>query len=287
MTILANGVTYLRGVDSVNVNVLKTLPFVPDVVGGYDNGNWPNEPNVAALFPGVYMIDYTVYLANLGNAADDEPGDLANSSLVLWMKERLAAGVWKPIVYTSQSNVVAIVNLLAANGIARSSYRIHSAHYLWPGTMFPGMEVGQHICGPTTCKLSVQCDGTQWTDHPALDWDESLFLSSFVPSAPVVTPPPPVAPVLVNKVNPTMNVLPIPGDVYVAEFQSSVRTVILWYSGAVWTIVGPVAVDGTGHGPGPLGATYWGDRHGATLSAFGTKGGYIVTATDGSTYDYE
>lgn len=150
--------------------------------GGYDNGNWPDFQAIAAAHGGAHLLDFTVSFKNLGTGGDFEPGDMDPSGVVAWVRERLAAGVWRPVVYASIDGYMRqIVANLTAAGIARSSYRLLSAHY----------GVGKHICGPATCGSPVQCDGTQWIDHGS--WDESILADDFF-DAPVPSPTPTPSP---------------------------------------------------------------------------------------------
>jgi peptidoglycan hydrolase-like protein with peptidoglycan-binding domain len=70
---------------------------------------------------------------------------------------------------------------LSGLGIARSEVRLVSAHY----------DAGEHICGPSTCKLiSVAMDGTQWTDKAngvgGTQIDASVLQDEFLVAPPTV-----------------------------------------------------------------------------------------------------
>jgi hypothetical protein len=166
--------------DSINP---ADLPPGMDAYAGYDNGKWPDYQAIAKAHPGAHLLDFTVFMANTGTGGDFELGDMPASDAVPYAQERLAARIWRPVEYASiGGEMIQIVANLHAAGIALSSVRLLSAHY----------GAGQHICGPTTCRLgaaaTTQMDGTQWIDHGP--WDESLLLDSFFPTAPVFSPPP-------------------------------------------------------------------------------------------------
>lgn len=158
-------------------------------VAGYDNGSWPDFAAIAAEEPTKHLLDFTVKFANLGTGGDFEPGDMDPANVVAYVRERQAAGVWRPVVYASIAGyMIQIIANLRAAGIALSSVRLLSAHY----------GAGKHICGPDTCKLgaaaSSYMDGTQWIDHGS--WDESLLQDTFFPSIAPVPQPQPDPPVV-------------------------------------------------------------------------------------------
>ena len=161
------------------------LPTGFDAYAGYDDGNWPDFQAVAAAHGSAHLLELTVFLANRGEGIDDEPGDASDADTVTYVAERLAAGEWRPVVYASITRMANIVALQTAASHERASYRLLSAHY----------GAGTHICGPTTCKLGPQCDGTQWIDHGP--WDESLLADDFFEPAPLTTPE--VPPMAVSK----------------------------------------------------------------------------------------
>src|SRR6266487_4563491 len=60
---------------------------------------------------------------------DVEPGDATNADAPAWVKRQIARGVYRPVVYTSLSNVNALLRALAAAGISRPQVRLWTAHY--------------------------------------------------------------------------------------------------------------------------------------------------------------
>ena len=162
--------------DSVNA---RNLPAGFLAYAGYVNGAFPDEPAIAAAHPGAWIGQITVTLANVGNAFDIENGDGTVSQGPAYIVGRTFAGVVAPKLYCARDNAVALYQEVATSGIARSAWRLWTAHY----------GAGRHICGPTTCGLPVQADGTQWIDHGL--WDESLLLPNFFTAT---TPGPAPAP---------------------------------------------------------------------------------------------
>lgn len=162
-----------RGADAIFPINLLNLPFKPDFFMGYVDGNWPDWSVIHAQHLGVPVYGLEVFGSSpSGDGTDSEPGDATVAQAAAATKQRLAAGAWRPIVYTMASWGAAMVAAHAALGIARSSYRLILAHY----------GAGQHICGPTTCNTpgSAQADATQWIDHGG--WDETLADDNFLPT---------------------------------------------------------------------------------------------------------
>jgi hypothetical protein len=163
--------------DDVDVSLLPAA----DYYAGYADGIFANIAAIHARFPSAGILSIAVKASDVADALDVEAGDAVNSQVVAWFKLALSKGVTKPCVYSSVSNVNDIVSLFEAAAIPRTSYRLWSAHY----------GIGQHICGPTTCKeTNFACDATQFTETAdGKSLDESVALSTFFT---VVTPPAPV-----------------------------------------------------------------------------------------------
>lgn len=155
--------------DDINPDL---LPAGYDAYAGYVDGNWPDASAIKAKFPAAEVLTVDVNGSNTAaNAIDVEPGDASNALAVLWVKAKVAAKAKLIVVYTSVSNVNALVAALAAAGVNRAAVKIWSAHY----------GAGAHICGPATCKLTDwACDGTQFTSTAfGASLDESLIDSNF------------------------------------------------------------------------------------------------------------
>lgn len=143
------------------------LPTNMDAYAGYVDGQWPDYPAISGAHPGVPTLAITVRLANLADCLDIENGDARPADAPTFVQERSAAGVWRPALYGSRDVMPAILGALEAHQIDRAAFRLWSAHY----------GAGKHVCGPATCGLPFDVDGTQWIDHGT--WDESLLSDDF------------------------------------------------------------------------------------------------------------
>jgi hypothetical protein len=155
--------------DDVTVSL---LPAGYDAYAAYVDGRFDNFHAVRAKFPNAHVLSIDVLASNhKADCLDVEPGDASNASAESWVKAKVAAKDKLIVVYTSVSNVDAIVTTLKAVGISRAEYKIWSAHY----------GAGSHICGPGTCgKCNWACDGTQFSDTAfGHSLDESLLHDDF------------------------------------------------------------------------------------------------------------
>jgi peptidoglycan hydrolase-like protein with peptidoglycan-binding domain len=152
-----------------------------DYYAGYLDGIFANIAAIHTRFPNAGILTIDVLGTRAADCLDDEPGDASNARVVPWFKLALSGGITKPCVYSSVSNIDTVVGVFNSAGIPRSAYRLWSAHY----------GIGQHICGPTTCKeTETACDATQYTETANnRSLDESVALSNFFTA---VTPPAPV-----------------------------------------------------------------------------------------------
>ena len=145
-----------------------------DAFAGYVDGRWPTFPLLDALAPpGTHLLSIAVFAIDNADCLDIETGDATNAQAPEWVSRQLHAGASRPCLYTSASNVGALVT--AMRGFSRSQYRIWSAHYS-----------GKHTCGPASCGAApVPCDGTQWTDAShGRSLDESVLADDFFGSDP-------------------------------------------------------------------------------------------------------
>lgn len=140
---------------------------------GYVDGRYANFDALKRAFPKAKHLSITVF-GDRADCYDIEPGDGTNADVYAWFVAMQAADVWRPCVYTSADNLVAMQSTMAANGFARDSYRLWSAHY----TGVP------HFCGPKTCGYGLsQVDATQFTSRAlGRSLDESLVADDFFPT---------------------------------------------------------------------------------------------------------
>jgi hypothetical protein len=157
------------------------LPAGYNAYAGYVDGNWPDYPQIAAQFPSAHLLPITVTGATAATACDCENGDLTPSQAISWAQTRLNSSVWRPVIYADVSTMAS--SILPGLTMPQASVRLWSAHY----------GAGEHICGPSTCGLiSVNMDGTQWTDTASgtngSEIDASLLTSDFFTPTPTVDP---------------------------------------------------------------------------------------------------
>jgi hypothetical protein len=125
---------------------------------------------IKARFPHADILTISVYAGGAGMALDVEPFDATNSQ---------AATKWYSVYYTSASNAEALVNMLAAHGIARSSYKLWTAHYTGEA----------HLCGAGCGYPAVHADGTQYASNNNFDtsWLQEDFFGATAPASNVLS----------------------------------------------------------------------------------------------------
>jgi hypothetical protein len=145
-------------------------------------GDQPNYDYIVSEFPKAQHLSIAVLADHNADALDVEPGATWPPELAAaWYAAQRARGLARPCLYASVDNMEAFaVPLLTAAEIPRTAVRLWTAHYL----------AGQHICGPKTCGLlSINADGTQWTDTAlGRSLDQSDLLGDFF-DTPSPTPP--------------------------------------------------------------------------------------------------
>jgi len=159
--------TTLAGEDSINAAACsKGLP----VYCGYYNGTFANLNAFRSLYPSAIILSITPDGVKGARCIDCEPGDATVAEAADFVAANLpTAGAGGrndgglPMVYTSAGDAQAVINAVAAKGIARSQWVLWSAHW-----------IGEHICSPAGCGYP-QADGTQYASNNSYDSD--LFYS--------------------------------------------------------------------------------------------------------------
>lgn len=161
---------------------LALIPANAQAVAGYVNGRWPTYNEVVRRWPNAKHLSIAVTAHADAECLDVEPGDATNVSAPAWVKRQMARGVHRPVLYTSLSNVTALLRALAVAGITSKQVRLWTAHYT-------GRE---HLCGPACgFGLRMTVDATQWTDRAlGRSLDQSLCADGFFATAPKPTPKP-------------------------------------------------------------------------------------------------
>jgi hypothetical protein len=158
------------------------LPAGMDVYLAYADGSYENVVAVRARFPDSPVLTIAVTPADDADMLDVERYDAVPGDAPGWVTRQLARHAYRPVVYSSQSEMPVVIAALTAAGISRDDVRLISAHY----------GRGEHICSPTACDARFVADGTQWsTSPPNPGYDLSVLDDNFF--AP--TPPPAPAPV--------------------------------------------------------------------------------------------
>jgi acetyl-CoA acetyltransferase len=154
--------------DSVD---LAQIPGDAPAVAGYVGGHWPTYVQLARRFPHARRLSIAVNASEPAETLDVEAGDARPDQAPAWVRQQIARGVRRPVVYGAVSQMQEIVNLLTQAGLRRQDYRLWSAH-------FTGRP---HVCGPA-CGFGMRelADATQYTDK-ALGrvLDESLTTAGF------------------------------------------------------------------------------------------------------------
>lgn len=179
--------------DDVDVSITESHDAPAFAVAGYIDGLYANWNELVDHYKATnkHLVSIAVTAdATLGaQALDIENGDATIAEAPNWVKLTAAAGRrtrdlrWFPKVYTSASNVEALINALTAAGIPRSGYFVWSAHYTGEA----------HICSPKSCGYP-SADATQYTDRFAgASLDGSMCYGYFFagpPAEPAPVPPP-------------------------------------------------------------------------------------------------
>lgn len=152
-----------------SVDGATVIPPNPAAVAGYVGGNWPNYHALVAAFPHARHLSVAVNATEDADCLDVETGDATADQAPAWIARQVKRGVKLPVVYTSVSNVAA---LLAA-GVKRDQIRLWTAHYTNTA----------HICSPACGNgMTTSADATQWTENAlGRNLDESLCNPTFLP----------------------------------------------------------------------------------------------------------
>jgi hypothetical protein len=166
--------------DDVNLGL---IPAYAGAVAGYVNGKWANYAAVVKRWPKVAHLSIAVNASADADCLDVERGDAVNTDAPAWVKRQVVRGVKRPVIYTSVSNVKALLAVLSAAGIPRSGVRLWTAHYTFRA----------HLC-TSACGFGMPttADGTQFTDKAlGRSLDQSVLAADFFGAGPAPKPVPP------------------------------------------------------------------------------------------------
>lgn len=181
----------IRMFDAITVG---NIPKDAQAVAGYVGGRWPTYATLVRDWPKAKHLSIAVASYQDADCLDVEQGDATNETAKRWVKRQLDRGVKKPVIYTSVSNVRALLSSLAQVGVKRSDIKLWTAHYTFH----------EHLCGPECgFGMPTRADATQWTDRAlGRSLDQSICSDSFfgVPPAPKPKPRPKLKPYRVEQV---------------------------------------------------------------------------------------
>lgn len=163
----------------------SNLPGGGDAYLGYPDGRWPDYLAIAAAHGNVPVFALSVFgTVGVGGGVDYEPGDASLLQAAEYISAERAY-VSRPLGYCDWEHAPGLVAAVTEQGVPRNQWRLLVAHW----------GAGAHICGPTTCKLAVQADGTQWLNAPG--YDQSEVSADFLHANPHPGPTAPPAPIVV------------------------------------------------------------------------------------------
>jgi hypothetical protein len=159
------------------------FPPDPQAVCGYVDGGVGDQPNYEWLtraYPKAFHLSIALSPNDNADCLDVEPGAADPADAAAWYARQVSRGVWRPCFYANASAMETdLIPVINASKFPRGEVRLWSAHY----------GAGEHICGPSSCKLtSIPMDGTQWSDNAlGRTLDQSSLLAGFfdLPSPPV------------------------------------------------------------------------------------------------------
>lgn len=156
--------TFLTMFDSVDVS---TVPPNPQAVAGYVGGWWPTFSPLCVKFPHAYHLSIAVNASESADCLDIENGDAVPAQAPGWVSAMMHKGVYRPVVYSSLSEMPAVLDALKRGGVARSEVRLWAAHYSY------NIDVAKS-------ELAQGNDGVQWNDHALTrNLDQSLLVADF------------------------------------------------------------------------------------------------------------
>jgi hypothetical protein len=139
--------------------VARSLPPGMDAYAGYVDTltpSWRDYAQIVEQSPGAKHMSITTRVAfdPVADCLDVETRDATVAQAAPFIQSQPDA--WR-VLYTFQANGATLLS--SVRGIPRSRFKLLTAHW----------GQGIHICGPTTCGVPWQADGTQWLSTAAYD----------------------------------------------------------------------------------------------------------------------
>lgn len=108
---------------------LSAIPGNAAAVAGYVDGYWPTFPDVQKGWPHAHHLSIAVTAKADADCLDVEQGDASPAQAPAWVKRQLRRGVARPVVYSSVSQMPAVLAALKRSHVPRSRVRVWTAHY--------------------------------------------------------------------------------------------------------------------------------------------------------------
>src|SRR6202012_751642 len=110
-----DGKNYLRSYMSdlvmYDAVTVASIPKTAQYAAGYVGGNWPTYANgsVAKQCPKATLLSIAVNSSENAECLDVENGDATVADVAPWIKKQLTAGITKPVIYASISNMKSVI----------------------------------------------------------------------------------------------------------------------------------------------------------------------------------
>jgi hypothetical protein len=134
--------TLLQGEDSVTASAESSAAFYCF----YSAGGFSNGTATKADHPGKLYIGITPTVSDIAGAdcLDIENGDAVNEDAITFVKEAKPPNLNLPTLYTSESNVNALINTLTTAGVKRSEYYLFQADWDDKDSVPSGCDLAQY-----------------------------------------------------------------------------------------------------------------------------------------------
>ncbi len=158
------------------------------MVGAYTAGWFLTFPAAVTRYGRARVLSIAIAARFDADCLDIETGDATPADAPGWVARQHARGVTRPVLYANRSTMPAVQAAMNGAGIARSSYRLWVAQYVYT----PMLPAGFDGCQFTDRALGHNLDQSEWADNAFTGGQ------------------PPPTPVSKEKDMPSVQTLPIP-----------------------------------------------------------------------------
>jgi hypothetical protein len=138
------------------------IPSDAKAVAGYVGGSWPDYSIIVQRFPNALHKSVCINAGEDGDILDIENGDATAADGPGWYHRQKARGLDKPGLYTFESNMQNVINVMNAAGIPETDY-VRWMAWLGAPTMVPGMHARQYTFNALGRNLDASiCDPSFW-----------------------------------------------------------------------------------------------------------------------------